>query len=247
MHNPMSLDGKHILITGASSGIGRHCAIIVSRLGAKVTLLARRADKLCETISLMDSRQRHNMVVFDLENIDCISDLISEIALKHGPLDGFCHAAGLATVRPLKLSNNQFLDKIFRVNIYSFIELTRCLCLKKHLNNDASIVGISSVAAEHGEVAQCAYAASKAAMNGFLQPAAKELAQRGIRINTVSFAMVDTPMYQEFLNLGGNPSLVEKQCLGIIDVESAANAIAFLLSDACKYITGSVLPVHAGY
>lgn len=247
MYNPMRLEGKHILITGASSGIGRNCAIVASRLGAKITVVARREDKLCETISLMDSGQKHAMFAFDLENIDCIADLISEIVLTQGPLDGFCHAAGLATVRPLKLSNNEFLNKIFNINIYAFVELVRCLCLKRNLNNNASIVGISSVAAERGEVAQCAYAASKAAMNGFLQPAAKELAQRGIRINTVSYAMVDTPMYQEFLNLGGNPSLVEKQCLGVIDVESAANVVAFLLSDACKYITGSVLPVHAGY
>lgn len=247
MYNPMNLEGKHILVAGASSGIGRQCAIIASRLGAKITAIARREDKLCETISLLNANQEHLMLSCDLRDIDDIKNIVSEIVSKQGPVDGFCHAAGLATVRPLKLSNRKFVEELFCINVNSFIELVRCLYQKKNLNNHASLIGISSVAAEHGEIAQCAYAASKAAMNGFLQPAAKELAGRGIRINTVSFAMVDTPMYQDFVDLGGNPSLLEKQRLGVIDVESAANVIVFLLSDACRFITGSVLPIHAGY
>lgn len=247
MINPIELNNKHIIITGASSGIGRVCAVQASRLGAKVTLIARNEDKLHETINLMQDPNKHTYYSFDLNNTKEIESLIKNIIVKRGAVDGFCHAAGIATPRPLKLSKPDYVNKMFSIHIFAFIELVRVLSLKHNLNDGASLVGVSSVAAERGNIAQGVYGAAKGAMNSFLTPVAKELANRMIRINNVAYGIVNTQMYQEFLETGGNEVVVKQQYLGIIDTESAANAVMFLLSDASKFITGSVLPVYAGY
>ena len=247
MINPMDLSNKHIIITGASSGIGRACAIQASRLGARVTLVARNKDKLIETINLMGEQNRHAYYCFDLNNTEDIESLIKNVIVEQGTVDGLCHAAGIATPRPLKLSKPNYVTKMFSVHIFAFAELVRVLSLKHNLNDGASLVGISSVAAERGNIAQGIYGAAKGAMNSFVKPIAKELANRKIRINNVAYGIVNTQMYQEFLGTVENEDVVKQQYLGIIDTESAANAVMFLLSDASKFTTGSVLPVYTGY
>lgn len=247
MINPMSLQEKHIFVTGASSGIGRQCAIQASKLGAKVTLVARSADRLAKTVTLMDNKQLHHYYAFDLTQTDKIENLVVKIVEEQGAVDGFCNAAGISTLRPLKFINSQFLDSALRINLYAFIELVRSLSMKKNLNQGASIVGISSVAAEDGNPGQASYAIAKAGINGFIHPAARELAKRKIRINNVAFSMVDTEMFKEFMQNSGSEKLLNRQYLGVVDVESAANAVMFLLSDASKYITETILPVYAGY
>lgn len=247
MINPMELTGKHVLITGGSSGIGRACAIQASRLGAKVTIIARNEDKLKETLFLMDNEKEHAYYLKDLSDISSIENLVKTIVLERGSIDGFVHAAGIGNPRMLKDSKYSYVNKMFKIHTFAFIEIVRCLWLKDNLNEFASLVGISSVAAEKGNKSQNIYAAAKGAMNSFVRPAALELSKRHIRINTVGFAMVDTDMYQEFLDTGGDIKVMEKQCLGLIDVENAANNIMYLLSDTSKYITAANLPVYAGW
>ena len=247
MPNPMDLTGKHVLITGGSSGIGRECAVQASRLGARVTLIARREEALRETVSLMDCPGEQGAYAFDLSQTGRIEELVGRIVRERGPVDGLCHAAGIGTARDLKMTKPAFVEKMFRVHTFAFLELVRCLSLKGCCHEGASFVGISSVAAEKGNVSQCAYASAKAAMNGFVVPASQELAKRKIRINNVAYAMVDTDMYREFLDAGGDPKVMSRQLLGVISVESAADAVMFLLSGASQFITGAVLPVYAGY
>ena len=247
MINPMDLTGKHILVTGGSSGIGRQTAIQASRLGAKVTLIARNQEKLQKTIRDMEHPDLHAYYPFDLNDVDKIEDLIKTIVAECGQIDGLCHAAGIGNGRILKSSKPAFVQKMFQIHTFAFFELIRCLSLKGHLHDGASLVGISSVAAEKGNLSQGAYASAKAAMNGLLRSTAVELAPRKIRVNNVAFAMVDTEMYQDFLDYGGDPKVMQTQFLGVIDAESAANVIAFLLSDSAKFITAAVLPVYAGY
>lgn len=247
MINPMSLEGKHILITGASSGIGRQCAIQASRLGGKVTIVARNEDRLRQTIAAMDKTESHSYYLADLSNIYSIEDLIKRIVGDCGPVDGFCNAAGISSLRPLKLVKYDFLESALRTNLYAFVELVRSLSIKKNLNDKASIVGVSSIAAEDGNPGQTAYSIAKAGINGLIHPVAKELGKRGIRVNNVAFSMVNTDMFKEFMENSGSEEMIKKQYLGIVDVESAANAIMFLLSDASKYVTETVLPVYAGY
>ena len=135
----------------------------------------------------------------------------------------------------------------FTIHIFAFAEIVRVLSLKHNLNEGASLVGISSVAAERGNIAQSIYGAAKGAMNSFIKPVAKELGSRRIRINNVAYGIVDTNIYKEFLETGGDKEVINQQYLGIIDTETAANAVMFLLSDASKFTTGIVLSVYAGY
>lgn len=247
MINPMNLSGKHILVTGGSDGIGRECAVQASKLGAKVTIIARKEDKLIQTINLMESQQKHSYYSFDLSNINGIEELIKKIVAEQGPIDGLCHAAGYATPRPLKFSKQKYVYEMFTIHIFAFAEIVRVLSLKHNLNEGASLVGISSVAAERGNIAQSIYGAAKGAMNSFIKPVAKELGSRRIRINNVAYGIVDTNIYKEFLETGGDKEVINQQYLGIIDTETAANAVMFLLSDASKFTTGIVLSVYAGY
>lgn len=247
MINPMDLTGKHVIITGGSSGIGQQCAIQASHLGAKVTLIARNEERLRGTIQLMEYPENQSYYVADLNETDKISQLVETIIAQRGAVDGFCHAAGIGTIRMLKASKTRYVENMFRIHTFAFIELVRCLSLRTNLNDGASLVGISSVAGEKGDMAQGVYAAAKASMNSFIQPVAHELSTRRIRINTVAYAMVDTPLCQEFMEIGNSAEALKRQYLGIIDVQSAANAVMFLLSDACRFITGEVLPVYAGY
>ena len=246
MINPMDLSGKHILITGGSSGIGRQCAIQASRLGAKVTIIARDEERLKETIQMMDRPEEQACYLFDLNETEQIEDLIYTIVTERGSVDGFVHAAGIGTVRMLRQSKPKFVEKMFRIHAYALFELVRCLSLKDNLNNGASLVTISSVAAKIGNVSQGAYGAAKASTEGFLNPIALELGLRKIRFNAIEYAFVQTEMAKDFMDYG-NQKLLDTQYLGVIDAESAANAVMFLLGDACKYITATALPVGGGY
>ena len=246
MINPMDLTGKHIVITGASSGIGRAASIQASKLGAHVTLIARNEEKLNETVSLM-SGDMHNIVPADLTEIDKIDGLIADISERLGAIDGLVHCAGLGLNRPIKLAKPEFVEQVTRLNYFAFVELIRAAASRKRSNNGASYIGISSVAAVHGNKTQGVYSASKGAMNSIVHSFAKELAAREIRVNTIAFGMVDTDMYKGFLESGGNnEELLQDQYLGIIPPEYAGNAICFLLSDAGKYITGSTFNYDAG-
>ena len=103
MINPMDLTGKHILITGASSGIGQATAIQASKLGAKVTLVARREDALRETIQQMDNPELHAYYPFDMSNIEGIEGVVDKLVKEQGPLDGFLHSVGIGALRALKM------------------------------------------------------------------------------------------------------------------------------------------------
>lgn len=246
MINPMDLTGKHIVITGGSSGIGRACAVQASRLGAKVTVIARSEEKLQETISMLDNPEMHAYYCADLSETDKIAELIQKIVDEQGAVDGFCHAAGLGTIRTLKTSKPNFVEKMYKIHVFAFIECVRNLMLKHNLNDGASIVGISSVAADRGNPGQCIYSSAKGAMNTFLRPTSQELSKRLIRINNVAYGMVDTAMYQEFLETCSDEGIMNRQLFGVIDVESASNAVAFMLSNASRFTTGSVLQVYGG-
>lgn len=246
MNNPMDLNNKHIIITGASSGIGRATSIQAAKLGAKVSIIARNIDKLNETLSLMEGNI-HRSYSFDLNSIVDIERLITKIVEEQGPIDGLVHCAGIGSNRPIKLTNPNYVEEMTRINYFAFVELLRVVSSKKNSNNNASFVGISSVAGSHGEKSQGAYAGTKGAMNAIVHSFAKELAAREIRVNTIAFGMVETDAYKEFVNNGCNvEELLHNQILGVIPTEYAASAICFLLSDVSKYITGGTLNYDAG-
>lgn len=248
MENPMNLSGKHILITGASSGIGRQCAIQASRLGAKVTMIARNKDNLEATTQMLDRQKEHTYYSFDLNETHQIESLLKTIISERGSVDGLVHAAGIVVGRPLKMTTPKYVDGMLRIHLCAFIELIHCLTKKGNMNDGASIVGISSAAVHRGDATWAAYAAAKAGMDGFIGSAAVELGKRGIRINNVAYAMVGTQSYYDFVenSLSTYERIIGSQYMGVIDIDGAANTVMFLLSDAVRHITATTLRVYAG-
>ena len=123
-YNPFSLKDKTILITGASSGIGRQCAIDCSKMGAKVVMIARNEERLNETLRMMDG-DGHSMYIFDLNNVEGIKELVSNIVDDNGKLDGFVHAAGIEMTKPVKLLTHEDYQQVYRVNTVSGFEFVR--------------------------------------------------------------------------------------------------------------------------
>ena len=243
----MELTGRHIIVTGASAGIGRATCIQASKLGAKVSMIARNEERLKETLSFMEGIG-HSYYVFDLNEVEEIDSLIAQIVERDGTIDGLVHCAGIGNDRPIKFVKPDFVEKMTTIHYYAFAELIRASSYRKRSNAGASYVGASSVASIRGDKSQLAYSGAKGAMNAIVHPAAKELALKGIRVNTIVFGMVETDMYKGFLESGNsNEDLLKAQYLGIIPAEYAGNAICFLLSDVSKFITGGSLNYDSGY
>ncbi len=252
MYNLVDLSDKKIIITGASSGIGRETAVILSKLGAQLILVARRKNELEETLGMLEEGREHCYFEKDLSKVDEIEELVKCIVEKVGPLDGLAYCAGITGDYPIKYMIPDRFDNVIKINLEGFVEMVRCVSLRKHFNIGMRIVGISSVAAFCGGKAHMAYAASKAALDSSVRCMAYELADKGICVNSVAPAMIATRMFEGFIEQNNETSeqyknLMARQYLGIGETTDVANGIAFLLSDAAKFITGVCLPIDGGF
>lgn len=247
MVNPMQLDGKHVLVTGASQGIGRSVVELVSQLGAKISLVARNEEKLSQVRSSLPGGE-HCVFPFDLTNNGDIEDLVKRIIKSGGPLHGLVHCAGIGDVIPLQMTKFDRLHKVLMLNYYSFVELIRCCSKKGNYTAGASFVGLSSVGSFCGLKSQIAYCSSKAAMDAAVKCAAHELSTKKIRVNSVAPSCIKTEMFDDFINVAGEATdALSKQYLGVGEPVDVANAVAYLLGDAAKFITGTTLIVDGGY
>ncbi len=250
MYDLVNLNNKQIIVTGASSGIGKETVKLLDRLGAKTILIARREEKLKNVISDLQNNESCYYST-DLSQLDVIEELVKRIVSEHGPLDGFVHSAGVSSSRPLKTIKPDVLHKVMAINFYSFVEFVRCISVKKRFSeNGCNIVGISSVASMRGNSSKTAYSASKAAMDAAVRCMAKELANKKFRVNTVAPGLIETDMYNAFLDKGESSKDAErvmaKQYLGVGKPIDVANLTAFLLSDASCFITGATIGVEGG-
>lgn len=248
MHHPMDLTGKTILITGASQGIGEATAILVSKLGARVILVARNEENLKNVLSKLDG-EGHGLYSFDLNEIDKIEVLIKEIVSKYGKLDGLVYSAGISRMRPLKMTNQKFLDEVMHINFNAFVEITRCATSRGNYNDGLSVVAMSSVGSIKGYKSKTAYSASKAAIDAAIRCMAKELGSKSIRLNSIVAGSVRTDIYEEYkqrANKEDDDISQDGYCLGLPEPIDIANSIAFLLSEASRMITGTSIVVDSG-
>lgn len=238
-----SLKGKTILLTGATSGIGKECAGIFARLGANLVLSGRSESKL-KTVSKELGLENRHSICADLSD----ENSLSLLAQKAPPLDGFVACAGVHYSSLLKFSDESEIEKTINLNCTAQIKLTRFLLKNKKFNKGASLVFISSTSAFLPQPAISAYSASKAALIAFAKALSAEIAPRKCRVNAICPGLVKTPMTESFLNQ--NPDLAKideaKYPLGYGKPEYVANAAAFLLSDASVWITGTSLTVDGG-
>lgn len=246
--NPFSLEGKNILVTGASSGIGRQCAIDCSRMGAKVIAIGRNQERLDSVMADMDGVNA--CYPYDLQNIEGIKELISTIVAEHGKLDGFIHAAGIEVTNPVKLSKPEEYESLFQVNCLSAFEIVKNLCGIKTFNKGGSIVMISSISGVIARKGLSAYAASKGALMSAARVMALEMASREVRVNTISPGTILTPMMQKALDAMSEEDKkkrVDGFPLGLGETTDISNACIFLLSDASRWITGQNIVVDGGF
>jgi NAD(P)-dependent dehydrogenase (short-subunit alcohol dehydrogenase family) len=247
MQHLVSFSDKLIMVTGASAGIGQETAILLSNLGAKLVLVATNEERLKKTMNMLNGNG-HKYFCYDLADLENIENKVNEIVSICGKFDGFVNCVGIRSRRPLSLLSIKEIRNVMDVNFGSFIEITRCITKKANFNEGLSIVGVSSIASHTGGVSVTAYAASKAAVEAAVRCLSKELANKKIRLNTVVPSQINTPEYANLLQMnGGVDNVLGRQYLGLGDPSDVANAIAFLLCPASKFITGISLPVDGGY
>lgn len=249
MYNPYSLEGKTILVTGASSGIGKATAIECSKLGANLIITARNEERLKETFDELDTilKQHHQMVLTDMSNNAEIEVLVSKLPA----LDGLSSNAGMVSGnKPIKFIKEDDVHAIMQVNTYSHVMLSKLLFKKKLLNKGASCVFTASIGGttSHGP-GNTIYGMSKAALESFVKYAAIEFAVRGIRWNCVCPGMIETPLINvDTLTDEDKAVDADKYLLKRYgQPEEVARTTAFLLSDASSFITGTSIVVDGGY
>ena len=243
-YNPFSLRGKTILITGASSGIGQATAVECSRLGAKVVLCARNADKLQETFTLLEG-EGHGQILAELTSAEDVANLAEQAP----EMDGLVLCAGKGLTLPFPFCSREKYDDIFNINFFSTVETLRLLVKKKKLAKGASVVIVASIGGVGVfSVGNAIYGASKAALTSTMKFCAKELAVKKIRVNSVNPGMTNTKL----INRG---SLTEEQFQADMEryplkrygePEDIANGIVYLLSDASSWVTGHALVIDGG-
>jgi short-subunit dehydrogenase len=249
MFNLVDLSNKHIVITGASSGIGREVALLVNKLGAKVSLIGRKKDALVSLIQDLHGENNH-FYEFDVTNFNEIDNLVSSIVSTSGLIDGFVHSAGIEMTRPLKMLKVEHYREVFDINTISALEITKSITKNSNISTNASIIYISSIVGILGQPGKTAYSASKGALIAAAKCLALELAPKGIRVNTILPALVETEMSSKILaslSEDGKNNILKMHPLGFGKPIDIANSAAFLLSSAAKWITGSEFLIDGGY
>jgi NAD(P)-dependent dehydrogenase (short-subunit alcohol dehydrogenase family) len=245
MYNPFSLESKTLLITGASSGIGKATAIECSKMGAKVIICGRNKQRLEDTYHQLENGN-HSMIITDLSNEEGIEILLSQLPL----VDGIVHCAGLTKNIPFQFATRENLDEVFNVNFYAPAEITRKALKLKKIAKNGSIVFISSIAGVFcSAVASSIYSASKGAINGLVKGMALDLAPKGIRVNCVNPGVIET-------NIFDSGAITEEQfekdkerypLKRFGQPKEVAFAAIYLLSDASGWVTGSNLLIDGGF
>lgn len=241
IYDPFSLEGKTVLVTGASSGIGKAIAVECSNAGASIIITGRDSLRLNETFRLLKPGN-HKIILADLANSNDIQRLVDEMDL----LDGVVHSAGVIKRLPLKFISESSLNELFQVNFTAPALLTQKLYKKKILNSGASVVFISSVASSFASLGNIMYMSTKGAMNSFMKGIALELASSGIRANAIQPGMVMTHLSAQISDQELQEDM-KRYPLGRYGTpEDVAYAAIYLLSAASSWMTGSIITIDGG-
>lgn len=245
-NNPFTLENKTILVTGASSGIGKEIAIRCSDFGATVALTGRNQERLQETFGMLngDLSQQHSSFAADLNNDEQIAKLASEVPV----LDGLVLCSGINDKATIKHVDRDKIERMYNANIFGPMLLVKELVKQKKINKGASIVFISSISSIYATVSNVLYASSKGAINSLVKVLALELSPKKIRVNSIMPGMVKTGMINAYgISEEEMDAVIKGYPLGRIgETEDIANAAIYFLSDASSWTTGANLVVDGG-
>lgn len=244
-YNPFSLEGKTVMITGASSGIGRSAAVECSRMGARLVLTARNEDRLKETMGLLEG-SGHQYIVADLSCEEQIDMLVESMPV----IDGLVNNAGYNVMELVPFIKSEDAAKILSVNLQAPILLTHKVVKKKKIAKNSSIVFTSSIAGKGiCSAGNSLYSATKGGLSAFMKNAALELAAKRIRCNAVLPGMVETPLKDGKSNITEEQWEINRQLYPLKrfgSPEDVSFAIIYLLSDASSWVTGSEMVIDGG-
>ncbi len=247
MYNPFSLDGKRVLVTGASSGIGRAVAVECSRMGASLVITGRNAERLDETLRTLQG-EGHVKVEADLTSPEGVEKVVAALP---DSLDGVVHCAGIALPKPFRFYSSDEIKKVMGINFDAPALLTGELLRGKAIAKNGSLVFISSINGPVvSTVGNSVYSASKGALSGLVKGLALEMAPRGVRVNSILPGMVDTPILSPNGEISQEQLVEEaaKYPLGRYGKpEEVAWAVIYLLSDASRWVTGTNMVIDGGF
>ena len=242
-YNPFSLEGKTILVTGASSGIGKTTAVECSKMGAKLVITGRNEERLNQTLGELEG-EGHLALIGDLTSSEDIKNLVASMP----ELDGIVYNAGVGITVPLSFIKDEDLYRIFETNLFGTMRLNKDLLRKKKIRKSASIVFTSSISALFNTPGISLYGAAKAALLSYMRGCACELADKKIRANAVLPGMIQTDLIN-----GGTLSEEDKaRDMATYPLkrygtpQDVAFAFIYLLSDASSWVTGTSLIVDGG-
>jgi NAD(P)-dependent dehydrogenase (short-subunit alcohol dehydrogenase family) len=244
--NPFALSDRRILVTGATSGLGKAIALCCANMGAEVIGIGRDETRLQTTQLDLNaiSSKPHRTLRADLTQA---ADRESLVAALGGPIDGLVHSAGISRLSPVRMMTEQHLREVQAINVEAPMLLTQALLKRNLVAADGSIVFIASIAAHIGVPGVAAYSGTKAALIAMMRCLAMEVVKRRIRANCLSPALVETPLLDATAALLGSMDEERKNYpLGFGKPDDVANAAVFLLSSASRWITGTTIVMDGG-
>lgn len=251
MNNVFQLNNKTVLVTGASSGIGRACAVECSKAGANIIAVARNEERLEETMEQLSGPDGHQSAIVELTDYPEVDRFMESLKNDGKKVDGLINCAGISTTLPLRLLTPEKLQPYFETNVASAVYLTKW-AVRNALAPDSgsSILFISSVMGSVGEAGKVIYSLTKGAVLAASRSLAIELASKNIRVNCISPGVVETPMSDSAVysrDEEAREKISRLHPLGLGVPEDVAYAAVYLLSDASRWVTGSNLFVDGGY
>lgn len=249
MKTPFDLSDRKILVVGASAGIGRATAVLLAKLGARTVLNGRDTGRLESLLADLPGTG-HSIAAFDVSNLDQVPAWMKNEVCAEGPLDGLVHCAGVQTTLPVRSFTQAHFDRVMHTNLGSALALARGFRQKGCSRQGASLVLVASIGGFLGQPGNIVYGASKAGLMSAARGLSMELLREGIRVNSVAPAMVETQMSRKAFDEMGEAakqSILGRHPMGMGQPDDVAAPIAFLLSDASRWMTGACLTVDGGH
>jgi 3-oxoacyl-[acyl-carrier protein] reductase len=240
---------RNVLVTGASRGLGLGIARKLSGTGYRVVAVARNKSKqLSEAIAEAERGNKAplHFAPFDLGQIEEIPELVKNLRKQFGPLYGLVNNAAVGHDGALAMMHNARIEEMIRLNTLSPIVLTKYVVRSMMSEGIGRIVNVASIIGFTGYSGLTAYAATKASMLGFTRSLAREVGRLGINVNAVAPGFLDTDMTHGLVGEERQRVIRRSALKRLADVEDVANAVAFLLGDGARNISGTVLTVDAG-